>query len=296
MSRSGARIFDWTTLPAAYPAQYERLNESYGQIYTAAAERLVTVARIRRGNTVVDVGAGSGFSTEIIARAIGRSGSLLAVDPSIPMLDRARERIYPCPIIFREGRASDVHSIAYSNGFSGCDAVLSSFTYYYTFHNRHSLHRAVHGVLKPGGKWAFNLTKYLGALKIAGNIYNRFGDVYVDHLKSIAVRHGIRHGDQNDEEFDQFADTDREVSELRAAGFTDIEVEAWALPMTPSAAFLLTLDGFYSHGSRVTFLPALMDVPIGKRIEIMREALSECSEELDSYPRPHIANLVAMRP
>ncbi|MBF6468419.1 hypothetical protein IU427_25085 [Nocardia beijingensis] len=83
---------------------------------------------------------------------------------------------------------------------------------------------------------------------------------------------------------------------IAIAGFTDIEVEAWALPMTPSAAFRFTLDGFYSHGSRVTFLPALMDVPIGNRIEIMREALTECSKELDSYPRPHIANLVAMRP
>ncbi|WP_159843882.1 class I SAM-dependent methyltransferase [Nocardia sp. CY41] len=296
MSLSGARAFDWSTLPAAYPAQYERLNESYGQVYTAAAERLVTVAGIGRGSTVVDVGAGSGFSAEIIARAIGRPGNLLAVDPSVAMLDRARERIYPCSIFFRAGRASDVHSIAASNGFSGCDAVLSSFTYYYTFHNRRSLHRAVHGILKPGGKWAFNLTKYLGALRIAGKVYNEFGDVYVDHLKSIAARHGIRHGDRNEEESDQFADTDWEVSELLAAGFTDIEVEAWALPMTPSAAFRFTLDGFYSHGSRVTFLPALMDLPIGNRIEIMREALTECSKELDSYPRPHIANLVAMRP
>ncbi|MEV4239706.1 class I SAM-dependent methyltransferase [Nocardia sp. NPDC050408] len=296
MRNWASRVFDWNSLSASYPAQYEHLNEKYGQLYSAAAERLTAVSGISSGGVVVDVGAGSGFSTEIIAQEVGRSGRVLAIDPSVPMLERARARSYPCPITFRKGEAEDIYTIAEEEGFLGCDEVLSSFTYYYTFLDRPSLHRAIYDVLKPGGKWAFNLTKYLGEMRIEGNEYNKFGKIYVNKLKSTVARRGIDPGVRNDEASGQFTDTAWEAAELHAAGFVDIEIEAWPLPLVPSEAFRFTLDGFYSHGSRVTFLPSLMNVPIGERIELMTEALTDCADELDSHSPPHIANFVARRP
>ncbi|MEU5761186.1 class I SAM-dependent methyltransferase [Nocardia sp. NPDC047648] len=296
MRNRGSRVFDWNSLPAGYAARYEHLNEEYGKLYSTSAERLMTISGISRGDVVIDLGAGSGFSTEILADRVGRRGHILAVDPSIPMLERARERAYPCPITFHRGEAESIHSIAEREGFLGCDAIFSSFTYYYTFHDRPSLHRAVFDVLRTGGRWAFNLTKYLGEIRIAGKEYNKFGEIYVDRLKSTVARHGIDPGIRNDESSGQFTDTAWEAAELQAAGFVDVEIEAWPLPLTPSQAFRFTLDGFYSHGSRVTFLPALMNVPIGKRIALMREALADCADELDSHSAPHIANVVARRP
>ncbi|MFG3619459.1 class I SAM-dependent methyltransferase [Nocardia sp. NPDC047654] len=283
-------------MPADYADRYEHLNDEYGQLYSTAAQRLMTVSGISRGGVVIDVGAGSGFSTEILARGVGRWGHMLAIDPSVPMLERARERAYPCPITFHRGEAEEIQSIAEEEGFLGCDAVFSSFTYYYTSHDRPSLHRAVFDVLRPGGRWAFNLTKYLGEIRIAGDEYNGFGKIYVDQLKSTVARHGIDPGVRNDESSGQFTDTAWEAAKLHAAGFVDVEIEAWPLPLKPSQAFRFTLDGFYSHGSRVTFLPSLMNVPIGKRIALMQEALADCTEELDSHSAPHIANFVARRP
>ncbi|MEV6334070.1 class I SAM-dependent methyltransferase [Nocardia vinacea] len=296
MHSKGSPVFDWNSLPADYPALYELLNDSYEHLYSAATERLAVISGISNGDAVVDVGSGSGLSTEIVAHTVGRSGHVLAIDPSIAMLKRARERVYSCPVTFHKGTAEDIYSISERGGFLGCDQILSSFTYYYTFRDRLSLHRSVYAVLKSGGKWVFNLTKYLGQMRIAGNEYNTFGEIYVDQLKSTVARYGIDPGVQNDETSGQFTDTDWEAAELQAAGFVDIEIEAWPLPLAPSEAFRFTLDGFYRHGSRVTFLPFLMNIPIDQRIELMQEALTACADELDSQPPPHIANFVARRP
>jgi ubiquinone/menaquinone biosynthesis C-methylase UbiE len=54
------------------------------------AERLVAFASLRSGQRVLDVGAGTGFATIAAARAVGPSGTVVAVDESSGMLERAR--------------------------------------------------------------------------------------------------------------------------------------------------------------------------------------------------------------
>lgn len=47
----------------------------------------------RQGETIVDIGAGSGMDTFLAAKAIGPSGKVLAVDMTDAMLERGRENV-----------------------------------------------------------------------------------------------------------------------------------------------------------------------------------------------------------
>ncbi len=47
----------------------------------------------KAGETVVDIGAGSGMDTFLAARAVGKSGRVIAVDMTDTMLERGRENV-----------------------------------------------------------------------------------------------------------------------------------------------------------------------------------------------------------
>jgi len=55
---------------------------------------VVRALALRRGQVVADVGAGPGYFTRRLARAVGPSGHVYAVDPELAMLDVLRERLH----------------------------------------------------------------------------------------------------------------------------------------------------------------------------------------------------------
>src|ERR1700760_4740894 len=54
------------------------------------AEILIDRARPQAGERIIDVGCGSGATTVAFAQRVGRSGHVLGVDVSGPMLEQAR--------------------------------------------------------------------------------------------------------------------------------------------------------------------------------------------------------------
>ena len=56
-------------------------------------EQLLAAARAAPGEQVLDIGCGTGVTTEPFARAVGPQGHVTAADISKPMLDAARQRI-----------------------------------------------------------------------------------------------------------------------------------------------------------------------------------------------------------
>jgi ubiquinone/menaquinone biosynthesis C-methylase UbiE len=82
--------------PAAARALYRRHAESYDLQTDWAGtdrDRVVALLDLRPGDTVVDVGCGTGLCFEAIQAAIGPTGRLLGVEPSVDMLGRAAERV-----------------------------------------------------------------------------------------------------------------------------------------------------------------------------------------------------------
>ena len=55
-------------------------------------QRAVDLLELRDGDTVVDLGCGTGVNLPVLARAVGESGRVIGVDLSPGMLERARRR------------------------------------------------------------------------------------------------------------------------------------------------------------------------------------------------------------
>ncbi len=110
--------------------------------------RVVKALGIRPGSVVADVGAGPGYFTVPLARAVGASGRVFAVDPGLPHLERLRERLMTSgvrnvsPIL---SRGDDPHLPART-----CDVVLVVNTYHHFPSGPAFLRRAAEA-LRPGG-------------------------------------------------------------------------------------------------------------------------------------------------
>src|SRR5205085_9383486 len=82
--------------PAAARALYQRHAETYDtQTDWAGSDRAkaVSLLELRPGDTVVDVGCGTGLCFAAILEEIGPSGRLVGIEPSVDMLGLAAERV-----------------------------------------------------------------------------------------------------------------------------------------------------------------------------------------------------------
>jgi SAM-dependent methyltransferase len=120
---------------------------------TPVAERLVELAGLRTGMTVLDVGCGAGAATFAAARAAGETGRAIGVDSAAAMVHRARY----------DGRDRGIRNVLFaiedaaqlSYPAETFDAVISSMVVRYL----PDLAKALRGwryVLKPRGLLAFS--------------------------------------------------------------------------------------------------------------------------------------------
>lgn len=109
----------------------------------------LSVGQPRPGETVVDIGAGSGMDTFLAAKAVGESGRVIAVDMTDEMLERGRENVAltgMTQVEFRKGLAEALPvddgtvDLVISNGVINlCPDKAAVFTEAFR-------------VLKPGGR------------------------------------------------------------------------------------------------------------------------------------------------
>ena len=110
--------------------------------------RVLAALEVRRGSVVADVGAGPGYFTLPLARAVDPTGRVYAVDPGLPHLDRLRARLMKTrvrnvtPVL---SRGDDPHLPPRS-----CDLVLVVNTYHH-FPDGPAFLRRVATALRPHG-------------------------------------------------------------------------------------------------------------------------------------------------
>ena len=112
-------------------------------------EQLLAAARAQPGERVLDIGCGTGVTTEPYALAVGPQGHVTAVDISRPMLDAARERIAALSL----GNVTLLLADAQAHAFppASFDLVTSRLGVMF-FADPIAAFRNLRGALRPGGR------------------------------------------------------------------------------------------------------------------------------------------------
>jgi arsenite methyltransferase len=106
-------------------------------------------ARLRPGETVLDLGSGAGFDAFLAARDVGDAGHVIGVDMTPEMLERARRNAAGggfANVDFREGR---IEALPVDDG--SVDLVISNCVINLV-PDKAAVYREVARVLRPGGR------------------------------------------------------------------------------------------------------------------------------------------------
>lgn len=128
-------------------------NSSGAEWNTPVARRLVSLAELRPGMTVLDAGCGTGAVTVAAAHAVGESGRVVGVDSSAEMVKRARSDAISAGMRNIQFACEDADRMPYERGMFS--AILASMVVGYL----KSAARTIHGwqhFLRPDGIIAFS--------------------------------------------------------------------------------------------------------------------------------------------
>ena len=120
-------------------------------IFGPWSEMLVDHALLKCGESVLDIGCGSGPAARYAATLVGDGGSVRAIDVDPGMIALARRLDTSGTVDWLEGDVSDMPFDA--NSF---DAVIGGQIYQF-LPDRPAAFREIHRVLKPGGRLVLNV-------------------------------------------------------------------------------------------------------------------------------------------
>jgi demethylmenaquinone methyltransferase/2-methoxy-6-polyprenyl-1,4-benzoquinol methylase len=135
----------------------------------AIREDTIAALRLQAGETVLDVGCGTGWCLPKLAQRVGHEGSVIGFDPSPEMLAIARSRFpqgFAPPVVLLQATAQDVKLP------SPVDAILFSYT-----HDVIRSPDAIENLLrqaKPGARIAATSTKLYAPWLVPANWYLRY--------------------------------------------------------------------------------------------------------------------------
>lgn len=154
---------------------YDRISRIYGWM-TGAFERrhgetALELLSIRNGETVMEIGTGSGHCFRRIAELVGDGGNCCGVDVSRGMLEVTRNRLLRSRLVDRAGLCcADAAKLPFRD--NSCDAILMAFTLelFDTPEIPEVLQEAMR-VLRPGGRIAVVSMSREGKPSTATRVY-----------------------------------------------------------------------------------------------------------------------------
>jgi len=126
---------------------------NYDDQYTVGrATKLVEAARLKAGDSVLDLATGTGIVAVAASQAVGPRGSVIGVDISRGMLERARRKIRAADLDTIDLIEADVEQVDFEG--ESFDAILCSSAFMWLTDISATLRRC-RMWLKPGGLLAF---------------------------------------------------------------------------------------------------------------------------------------------
>jgi SAM-dependent methyltransferase len=130
---------------------WHRWGPTLHQWLGEATNVMLGMAGVREGQRVLDVAAGAGEQTTVIAQRVGPNGSVLATDISSNILDFALQVAHGAGLTNVETRVMDGENLELPD--DSFDAVVSRVGLIY-FPDQHQALTGMKRVLKPGGRVA----------------------------------------------------------------------------------------------------------------------------------------------
>src|SRR5579871_180103 len=127
-----------------------RSAEARNRVMAPATERMFALAGIRAGMRVLDVGAGTGDTTLLLAARVGASGSVLATDLSPEMVSAIVKAVEALRLPNVTAEVADTATLAVAPQSFDAAVARNSLM----FVDLDSALRAIHRALKPGGRFA----------------------------------------------------------------------------------------------------------------------------------------------
>jgi ubiquinone/menaquinone biosynthesis C-methylase UbiE len=156
-------------------AEFARTYPTYQQ----TSRHLVRLAQLAPDARVMDLACGTGVTTEAVLAVLGPDGSIVAIDGSQAMLTAVRSLVADRRVTWLRSPAERLSECAPA----GLDAVVCNSAIWQT--DVRATAAAVRGVLRPGGRFAFNLARFMLA-DHAQDIQS--SDPLLDLMKTIAAR------------------------------------------------------------------------------------------------------------
>lgn len=114
------------------------------------AQRYLEAGDVGRGQKILEVGAGTGDQTLVLAERVGPEGSVLAIDLSENMVEIAKERVEAAGFDNVTFEVADANTLEIDDG--SFDVAVSGFTWMLLDQPEHAAAR-VAKLLTPGGRF-----------------------------------------------------------------------------------------------------------------------------------------------
>jgi ubiquinone/menaquinone biosynthesis C-methylase UbiE len=188
-------------------------------LFAPYAEHLAKRAAAQSPKNVLEVAAGTGIVTRALHAALP-SATIVATDLNNAMIAHAATRLTAANVTWRQ---ADAMSLPFDD--ASFDLVVCQFGVMF-FPDRTQAFREARRVLAPGGCYLFTMWASIEHSPLAAIVARAAADAFPNDPPNFLTRTPYGHGDP--------AVTERE---LRAAGFTNVEIASVDMPSHANSAY-----------------------------------------------------------
>lgn len=237
------------------------------RFYTAANQRLLDLVSLGSGQTVVDLGCGTGAVTRLMLSNVDGL-VVVAADPSAEMLEEAKTNLsdVAAKVIFVRAGAENLSGYLSTkvDALVFCNAI-------HLISDKAVVVREISKVLGPGGRFAFNTTFFEGALPAPSLAF--YKKIMLKSVRILRKDYGVMHKRGERTEARQFLTPDEYQELLLRYNFRILHQEVVEMQMSLEAVrAILEFDEFIAG--------ALPGVPVALGSAAMKTAAAEAFDDL----------------